>query len=71
MTSTTTPESGSVNGGSSVNTPLTSRSAATSTENLNAMEMLQLATDRSVVCTGANVCICADDAHLTGALLVS
>lgn len=50
-TSTTTP-SGSVNGGSSVNTPLTSRSAATSTENLNAMEKLQLATDRFVTRIG-------------------
>lgn len=44
-TATSTP-TGSVNGGSSVNTPLTSRSAAGSTEDLNAMEKLKLATER-------------------------
>ncbi|CCM00291.1 uncharacterized protein FIBRA_02321 [Fibroporia radiculosa] len=44
-TSTTTP-SGSVNG-SSVSTPLTSLSAATSQEDLTSMAKLQLATDRS------------------------
>ncbi|KAI0774623.1 P-loop containing nucleoside triphosphate hydrolase protein [Trametes elegans] len=44
-TGTSTP-SGSVNG-SSVNTPLTSNSAATSQEDLSAMAKLQLATDRS------------------------
>ncbi|GBE80182.1 P-loop containing nucleoside triphosphate hydrolase protein [Sparassis latifolia] len=45
-TSTETP-SGSVNGGSSVNTPMTSMSAATSQENLTSMAKLQIATDRS------------------------
>ncbi|TBU44358.1 P-loop containing nucleoside triphosphate hydrolase protein [Dichomitus squalens] len=45
-TSTSTP-TGSVNGGSSVNTPLTSMSAATSQEDLSAMAKLQIATDRS------------------------
>ncbi|CAL1699893.1 unnamed protein product [Somion occarium] len=45
-TSTSTP-TGSVNGGSSVNTPLTSLSAATSTDDLTSMAKLQLATDRS------------------------
>ena len=43
-TRTSTP-TGSV-GGSSVNTPLTSMSAAGSTEDLNAMEKLKLATER-------------------------
>lgn len=43
MTSTPT---GSINGGSSVNTPLTSQSAATSQEDLSAMAKLQIATDR-------------------------
>ena len=44
-TSTSTP-TGSVNGGSSVNTPLTSLSAATSQEDLTSMAKLQIATDR-------------------------
>ncbi|OJT10313.1 hypothetical protein TRAPUB_13181 [Trametes pubescens] len=44
-TGTSTP-SGSVNG-SSVNTPLTNTSAATSHEDLNSMAKLQIATDRS------------------------
>lgn len=44
-TSTSTP-TGSVNGGSSVNTPLTSLSAATSQEDLTSMAKLQMATDR-------------------------
>ena len=47
-TSTSTP-TGSVNGGSSVNTPLTSMSAATSQEDLSAMAKLQIATDRCVL----------------------
>ncbi|PBK66913.1 P-loop containing nucleoside triphosphate hydrolase protein [Armillaria solidipes] len=45
-TSTSTP-SGSVNGGSSVNTPITSMSAATSQEDLTSMAKLNLATERS------------------------
>ncbi|TCD68629.1 hypothetical protein EIP91_010284 [Steccherinum ochraceum] len=45
-TTASTP-TGSVNGGSSVNTPLTSLSAATSQEDLPSMAKLQLATDRS------------------------
>ncbi|GLB34405.1 putative ABC transporter [Lyophyllum shimeji] len=44
--STTTP-SGSVNGGSATNTPLTSMSAATSTEDLSSMAKLNIATERS------------------------
>ncbi|KAH8113519.1 P-loop containing nucleoside triphosphate hydrolase protein [Phellopilus nigrolimitatus] len=44
--STTGTPSGSVNG-SSVNTPLTSLSAATSNEDINSMAKLQIATDRS------------------------
>ena len=43
-TATSTP-TGSVHG-SSVNTPITSLSAAGSTEDLNAMEKLKLATER-------------------------
>jgi ATP-binding cassette subfamily F protein 2 len=39
---------GSTNGGSSLNTPLTSLSAATSQEDLSSMAKLQIATDRSV-----------------------
>jgi ATP-binding cassette subfamily F protein 2 len=46
--STTTTPTGSVNGGSSAATPLTSLSAATSTDDLNAMEKLKLATERYV-----------------------
>ncbi|KAK7681927.1 hypothetical protein QCA50_014889 [Cerrena zonata] len=45
-TNTSTP-SGSTYGGSSTNTPLTSLSAATSTDDLTSMAKLQLATDRS------------------------
>ncbi|KAK0499662.1 P-loop containing nucleoside triphosphate hydrolase protein [Armillaria luteobubalina] len=45
-TSTSTP-SGSVNGGSSVNTPITSMSAATSQEDLTSMAKLNIATERS------------------------
>ncbi|KAH7910315.1 P-loop containing nucleoside triphosphate hydrolase protein [Hygrophoropsis aurantiaca] len=45
-TSTSTP-AGSVNGGSAINTPLTSLSAATSVEDLTSMAKLQIATDRS------------------------
>ncbi|KAH7921087.1 P-loop containing nucleoside triphosphate hydrolase protein [Leucogyrophana mollusca] len=45
-TSTSTP-AGSVNGGSATNTPLTSMSAATSTDDLTSMAKLQIATDRS------------------------
>ncbi|KAF8076986.1 P-loop containing nucleoside triphosphate hydrolase protein [Lyophyllum atratum] len=44
--SSTTP-SGSTNGGSAINTPLTSMSAATSAEDLTSMAKLSLATDRS------------------------
>jgi ATP-binding cassette, subfamily F, member 2 len=43
--STSTP-SGSVNGGSEVNTPLTSVSAASSIHDLSSMAKLQIATDR-------------------------
>ena len=43
-TSTSTP-TGSVNGGSSMNTPLTSQSAATSVDDLS-MAKLQIMTDR-------------------------
>jgi ATP-binding cassette, subfamily F, member 2 len=46
--STTTP-TGSTNGGSSINTPLTSLSAATSTDELNSMEKLKIATERCAV----------------------
>ncbi|TDL30195.1 P-loop containing nucleoside triphosphate hydrolase protein [Rickenella mellea] len=45
-TGTSTPN-GSVNGGSSFNTPMSSRSAATSVEDLNSMARLQILTDRS------------------------
>ncbi|KAH8092528.1 P-loop containing nucleoside triphosphate hydrolase protein [Cristinia sonorae] len=45
-TNTSTP-TGSANGGSAINTPLTSLSAATSQEDLVSMAKLQLATDRS------------------------
>ncbi|KAJ3721403.1 P-loop containing nucleoside triphosphate hydrolase protein [Lentinula guzmanii] len=45
-TSTSTP-TGSVNGSTGVNTPITSISAATSTEDLNNMAKLKIATDRS------------------------
>ncbi|KAF9039656.1 ATP-binding cassette transporter [Hymenopellis radicata] len=45
-TSTSTP-TGSVNGASSTNTPLTSRSAATSQDDLISMAKLNIATDRS------------------------
>jgi ATP-binding cassette subfamily F protein 2 len=44
VTSSTPP--GSTNGGSSLNTPLTSLSAATSQEDLTSMAKLQIATDR-------------------------
>lgn len=47
-TSTSTP-TGSANG-SSVATPLTNTSAATSQEDLSAMAKLQIATDRCVLC---------------------
>jgi ATP-binding cassette, subfamily F, member 2 len=47
-TSTSTP-TGSVNGGSSANTPLTSMSAATSQEDLTSMAKLNLATERCVL----------------------
>lgn len=47
-TNTSTP-SGSTYGGSSTNTPLTSLSAATSTDDLTSMAKLQLATDRYVL----------------------
>ena len=44
------PASGSVSkNGSSVNTPLTSQSAATSQDDLTSMAKLQIATDRCVV----------------------
>ncbi|TDL19232.1 hypothetical protein BD410DRAFT_877227 [Rickenella mellea] len=45
-TGTSTPN-GSVNSGSSFNTPMSSRSAATSVEDLNSMARLQILTDRS------------------------
>ena len=64
-TSTTTP-SGSVNGDSSVNTPMSSRSAATSTDNLNAMEKLQIATDRCVE-LDLTLSICAGEQCRSGA----
>lgn len=38
--------SGSVNGGSTVATPLSNRSAATSQDDLSSMAKLQIATDR-------------------------
>jgi ATP-binding cassette subfamily F protein 2 len=46
-TSTSTP-SGSVNGGSVISTPITSMSAANSTEDLMSMAKLNIATDRYV-----------------------
>jgi ATP-binding cassette, subfamily F, member 2 len=45
--SSSTPP-GSTNGGSSLNTPLTSLSAATSQEDLTSMAKLQIATDRLI-----------------------
>ncbi len=45
--SSSTPP-GSTNGGSSLNTPLTSLSAATSQEDLTSMAKLQIATERFV-----------------------
>ncbi len=47
VTSSTPP--GSTNGGSSINTPLTSLSAATSQEDLTSMAKLQIATERSAL----------------------
>ena len=47
-TSTSTP-AGSVYGGSSANTPMTSLSTATSQDDLTSMAKLQIATDRYVV----------------------
>jgi ATP-binding cassette, subfamily F, member 2 len=45
--SSSTP-SGSTNGGSSLNTPLTSLSAATSQDDLTSMAKLQIATERLI-----------------------
>jgi ATP-binding cassette subfamily F protein 2 len=45
--SSSTPP-GSTNGGSSLNTPLTSLSAATSQEDLTSMAKLQIATERLI-----------------------
>lgn len=62
-----TPNTGSLNG-SSANTPLTSMSAATSTEDLPSMAKLSLATDRCV-CSPSH---CPDfHANTAGAQLVS
>jgi ATP-binding cassette, subfamily F, member 2 len=46
--SSSTPP-GSTNGGSSLNTPLTSLSAATSQEDLTSMAKLQIATERLIL----------------------
>lgn len=44
---TSSTPTGSTNGGSSINTPMSSLSAATSQEDLTSMAKLQIATERS------------------------
>jgi ATP-binding cassette subfamily F protein 2 len=48
---------GSTNGGSSLNTPLTSLSAATSQEDLTSMAKLQIATERLISSNSLSWCI--------------